>query len=251
MRLLYSIFFYVLLNTKQFLTHGYISCSYNNTVKTNDCILKQDVMMFKASNSPSSEETQHYLLLKDLRKQGYTCPDGITYPPNPNPFVFECRIWRAAHSYAQYMGINNHFDHYDKNGKDPCDRTQATGLMACAENIAAGQKSAQSALDVFKASIHHCPNMMNPKLNRIGVGYYYAPSSTYKYYWVQNMGTDLGTVDISCNTPNNISSTPNNCVDNDPINCKAYNGYAGTQYCGRAYGNGWAFNNCKKTCRLC
>jgi hypothetical protein len=37
------------------------------------------------------------------------------------------------------------------------------------------------------------------------------------------------------------------CVDKDPGNCAAYSGYENTQYCTQ----GWAFDNCKKTCKLC
>jgi uncharacterized protein YkwD len=256
----------------------------------------------KISQIPTAEEIQLYKLTKQLRRQGFTCPDGTKFPPNPNTFAYDCRIGLAAHNYAQYMGDNNFFGHIDKNGKSPCDRTTATGLSACGENIAAGQNSPQAAIDAWKGSKNHCPNMMDPKVNRIGLGYYYAPSSTYKYYWVQNMGTDNYRTDISCNPPdasdaNNLPIAPscrdNNeqgckayqgyagsqycnqgwasteckktcgicsdtsqpqqsqCVDLDLVNCKAYNGYAGSQYCGPSYGNGWAYNNCKKTCKLC
>jgi hypothetical protein len=260
---------------------------------------------------PSNEEVQHYILLKQLRNQGYTCPNGVYYPPNPNIFAFDCRIWTAAHSYANNMAINNFFSHIDpKTNQNPCDRTNAVGLQACKENIAAGQSTPQSALDALKASVEHCPNMMDPKINRIGIGYAYNLAATYRYFWVQNMGTDIYRADTSCNPPNpgdtanltylpsgacrdlnldtcpqykgfagtsacadpwpksqcqltcgwctTITTTapiapiaPTVCIDNDPINCKAYIGYAGTQYCGPNYGNGWAFTNCKKTCKLC
>ena len=201
-------------------------------------------------NSPSNEEITHYFLLKELRSKGFTCPNGQTFPPNNKPFAFDCRPWRAATNYAKYMGDNNYFGHVDLQGKDPCDRTVATGLIACSENIAAGQNSAKAALDAFKGSTHHCPNMMDPALNRIGVGYYYAPSSSYKYYWVQNMGTDDFRGDISCNPPNprDTENLPvgESCRDYNE-KCKSFQGYAGTSYCD----DRWASTQCKKTCGLC
>ena len=256
-KLLFNLLFIYSSNSLNTFSSSY---SINNINKTFDINSNNTSKVLAYSNpsivsasgqgSPSDLEIQHYFLLKQLRATGFTCPNGQTFPPNTNPFAFDCRIWRAATSYAQYMGNNNFFGHIDKEGHDPCYRTTATGLIACSENIAAGQNSAQAALDAFKGSTQHCPNMMNPKLNRIGVGYYYAPSSTYKYYWVQNMGTDNYRGDITCNPPNSQDTINlpigDSCRDNND-NCKSYQGYAGSEYCNQP----WPSSQCKKTCGFC
>ena len=87
--------------------------------------------------------------------------------------------------------------------------------------------------------------MMDPKLNRIGVGFARRAGTPFVNYWTQNMGAD-GSLDSSCmgGAPANFS-----CADRTE-HCAAYRGYAGTEWCGDAQG-GWARKNCPKACGLC
>ena len=201
------------------------------------------VTFFAVAVSQSAPELEHYRLLTGLRARGYTCQGGRVFPPNPAEFAFDCRAWVAARAHSQDMAARKYFARISPEGKSPCDRTLARGLAACSENIAAGQATAQAALDAWKASGEHCPNMLDPALNRVGVGY--ASGGPYKHYWTQNMGT-ASSLDSSCVGGSPAKPT---CEDRNAA-CAAYAGYAGTPWCGDAQG-GWAKTNCPKTCGLC
>ena len=199
-----------------------------------------------SQTAPSQFERDFYQALKQLRIKGYTCPNGQTFPPNANVFAFDCRLWRAATNFAKDMATKNYFSHTSLDGKSPIDRMQAVGIAGSSENIAAGQNTPQAALDALKASPNHCPNMLDPGLNRVGTGFFQNPKSTYKSYWVQNFATDNSACDISCNPPDANANCIGPCVDFNE-GCKAYQGYAGSVYCNQ----GWASTQCKKTCQLC
>ena len=200
-----------------------------------------------AAAQPSAQELEHYRLLKDLRAAGFTCPNGQAFPPNPAEFSFDCRAWAAARAHSEDMAARRYFDHVNPDGKDPCARTAARGMQACSENIAAGQATPAAALDAFKASNHHCPNMLDPSLNRIGVGFASRPGAPYVNYWTQNMGID-DSLDTSC--IGGAPAPPPACKDLN-ANCANYKGYAGTAWCSATSQGGWAYKNCPKTCGLC
>ena len=185
-----------------------------------------------AAQSPP--ELQHYQLLKSLREQGFTCPSGQRFPPNAGPFLFDCRAWKAARAHAEDMAARRYFGHVSPEGRNPCDRSRF-----CSENIAAGQATPQAALDAWKGSARHCTNMMDPKLNRFGVGYVGKPGTPYTHYWVQNMGTS-DSFDGSC--MGGPTAAPA-CEDLNAA-CASYRGYAGSQWCNET----WPKGQCPKTC---
>lgn len=205
------------------------------------------LLVAAASAQPSPQELEHFRLLKALRAKGFTCPNGQTFPPNAADFSFDCRAWSAARAHSEDMAARGYFSHVNPEGKDPCERTRARGLQACSENIAAGQATPQAALDAFKASANHCPNMLDPALNRVGVGFASRPGTKYTHYWTQAMGTD-GSLDASC--VGGAPAPPPGCRDTNS-NCAAFKGYAGTQWCSPGSQGGWAATNCPKTCGLC
>lgn len=53
------------------------------------------------------------------------------------------------------------------------------------ENIAAGQRDAQSVMDAWMHSEGHKKNIMNKNFNKIGVGLVMNSKDEYSYYWVQ------------------------------------------------------------------
>jgi len=138
------------------------------------------------------------LLLKELRKQGFTCPGGQHFPANSGELQFDCRLWKAAQLHSQDMGSRNYFSHISPEGSNPFDRSDAHGFGTFNENIAAGVSDASGTLEQWKKSDGHCTNMMDAGHNRMAVGYAYAGSSTYKHYWTQLFGNDNGAVDTSC-----------------------------------------------------
>merc|ERR1719410_3250917 len=173
-------------------------------------------------------EIEHFNLLNDLRRTGFTCPGGRSYAPNPTPLQFDCRLWKASQLHSEDMAAQNYFSHTSKNGRSPWDRANAQGVSAGAENIAAGRGAADDVMTQWKNSDGHCRGMMNPDMRIFGVGRAYEPQSNYRYYWTQMLGraSQLPTLDQSC-LPG-MTAPERSCKDyeslsecDDDINCAA------------------------------
>ncbi|MGN1481606.1 CAP domain-containing protein, partial [Porcipelethomonas sp.] len=59
------------------------------------------------------------------------------------------------------------------------------GYWGCAENIAAGNSTADATMNQWINSSGHYANLMDSSYSEIGVGVVYDPDTTYGYYWVQ------------------------------------------------------------------
>lgn len=107
----------------------------------------------------------------------------------------------SARFHAADMSVNNYFDHNTlarSNGQiiEVCDtwnRIQAyyNNWQALAENIAAGQRTPEMAMDGWMNSPEHRHNILSPNYSEIGVGYFEGKGE-YHYYWDQNFGNRMG-----------------------------------------------------------
>eukprot|EP00928_Gymnodinium_smaydae_P073849 TRINITY_DN5696_c0_g2_i4.p1 TRINITY_DN5696_c0_g2~~TRINITY_DN5696_c0_g2_i4.p1 ORF type:complete len:527 (-),score=58.28 TRINITY_DN5696_c0_g2_i4:52-1590(-) len=152
--------------------------------------------------SPYAIELEHFQMLKDLRKRGFTCPGGKYFPGIPDTestFKFDCRLWRAAQLWSRKMGEEKFVGHY-RGGTNYVTRANAQGYYGLVlENVAAGMNTPGGALKSWKASDGHCTAMMNATYDNFAVGYAYVPRSPYKHYWTLMVGSLMnGSVDRSC-----------------------------------------------------
>ncbi|WP_082032518.1 CAP domain-containing protein [Nocardia vulneris] len=101
------------------------------------------------------------------------------------------KLTAAAQAHTKDMADNGFLDHNSSKG-DPGDRIKAAGYQAqgWAENIAEGQTSASEVVDAWMNSEGHRANILDCKLQDIGVGY--AQSSNGTAYWTQDFGTSGG-----------------------------------------------------------
>jgi uncharacterized protein YkwD len=107
----------------------------------------------------------------------------------------------SARYHAADMNVDDYFSHdtHDRVSdglKEVCttwDRIEHfyTNWLALAENIAAGQRSPEMAMDGWMNSPDHYHNIMSEYYWEIGSGYF-SGDSTYRYYWVQNFGKKDG-----------------------------------------------------------
>lgn len=83
--------------------------------------------------------------------------------------------------------IAQSFSHTRPDGRDCSSIYDDYGYawMACGENIAAGQTSADEVMTGWMNSEGHKANILSGNFNRIGVACYSDPNSAYGYYWVQ------------------------------------------------------------------
>ena len=107
----------------------------------------------------------------------------------------------SARFHAADMSVNNYFDHNTlarSNGQitEVCDtwnRIEAyySNWQALAENIAAGQRTPEIAMNGWMNSPEHKHNILSPNYSEIGVGYFEG-NGEYHYYWDQNFGNRIG-----------------------------------------------------------
>ncbi|WP_447007645.1 CAP domain-containing protein [Saccharothrix isguenensis] len=97
------------------------------------------------------------------------------------------RLTAAARAHSADMAARNYFDHVSQDGRTFVDRVKAAGYPAPgAENIAAGQRTAEAVVKGWMDSPGHRANILNCKLKTLGAGM--ARGGSYGIYWTQNFG---------------------------------------------------------------
>lgn len=97
------------------------------------------------------------------------------------------RLGAAARAHSADMAARNYFDHVSQDGRSFVDRVKAAGYPSPgAENIAAGQRTAEAVVKGWMDSPGHRANILNCKLRALGVGM--ARGGSYGIYWTQNFG---------------------------------------------------------------
>ena len=114
------------------------------------------------------------------------------------PLKLNPKLMAAAKSHAKAMAEKNFFGHKGKDGSKPGSRAKRQGYKyhIFAENIAAGQSSAEAAAQSWLNSSGHRKNILNCKLKDTGIAVAYQSdddpidgnSKPYYYYWVQDFG---------------------------------------------------------------
>lgn len=115
-------------------------------------------------------------------------------------------VSEAAARHALDMGRYGFFSHttarssYFPAGSSPWDRMASLGYSApsMAENIAAGQKTAQEVFDSWRTSSGHNANMLSSAFRVIGIARRVVVGSRYGVYWTTDFGS---AVDASVQTP--------------------------------------------------
>ncbi|KGX90704.1 hypothetical protein N781_06455 [Pontibacillus halophilus JSM 076056 = DSM 19796] len=94
-------------------------------------------------------------------------------------------VSRVARYKSRDMRDQNYFSHQSPTFGSPFDMMKDFNVSytRAAENIAAGQTTAQSVVDSWMNSAGHRKNILDPNLTYIGVGY--AKGGSYGHYWTQ------------------------------------------------------------------
>lgn len=147
------------------------------------------ILTLSANAAPSFEQEEMLNLINQARAQPQQC--GNKHMPAAPPLSWHPLLEQAAQQHADDMASQNYFQHNSKNGKTPDQRIAELGYQwrVAAENIAAGNKSAQSAIQSWLKSPGHCRNLMNPEIREVGVAVATNNNSRYKIYWVMNSAT--------------------------------------------------------------
>lgn len=121
------------------------------------------------------------------RASGANCGFRGSFGPAP-ALQGDPNLHMAAQVLADDMAANNFFSHTGSDGSDFVERVRRTPFAGqpVAENIAAGNQTAQGTVQQWLNSDGHCANMMNPNATKLGVGY--AAGGPYGTTWVQVFG---------------------------------------------------------------
>ncbi|MFJ6780268.1 sigma-70 family RNA polymerase sigma factor [Streptomyces yangpuensis] len=103
------------------------------------------------------------------------------------PLKEDPQLRAAAQGHSDDMAARSFFDHTNPDGKDPGQRTTASGYRwsTYGENIARGQQTAQSVMDSWMKSPGHRANILNCSFKDIGVGIHQGAGGPW---WTQNFG---------------------------------------------------------------
>ncbi len=98
------------------------------------------------------------------------------------------RLAQAAETHSADMAAQAYFSHTSLDGSTPWDRARRAGYeWPSAENIAAGNASAEASMDQLMNSPGHRANILNCSHKAVGVGR--ASGGPYRYYWTQLFGS--------------------------------------------------------------
>jgi uncharacterized protein YkwD len=132
-------------------------------------------------------------LLKRLnaaRASGADCGPAGRFAP-AGLLSWSAPLATAAEAHAQDMAAADNLSHTSRDGRTLRERIDAAGYAwrAIGENIAAGELTAERAMQGWLASPPHCANIMNPAFKEVGAACIAAaPGSRYASYWAMKFG---------------------------------------------------------------
>ncbi len=139
----------------------------------------------------SKEDIQNSMLflVNAARAQARMC--GTTPYPAAPALVWNSKLEASALSHSLDMTTNNFFSHTGSNGLSVADRADAVqyNWRAIGENIAAGQPTADIAVQEWLDSPGHCENIMSGNYEELAVACVSDDGAQYKHYWTQVFGT--------------------------------------------------------------
>jgi uncharacterized protein YkwD len=105
------------------------------------------------------------------------------------PLKVNAQLTKAAQGHSADMAKRNYFAHNTPGGVTPWTRIAQAGYpkAALAENIAAGQPTADQVVRAWLNSPPHRANILNCGLRSVGTGV--ARGGTYGIYWTQDFGS--------------------------------------------------------------
>jgi len=169
-----------------FLIVLFASCQFQGTGKPRPAgktvrIIRHSDLPIKFNTETRYRETRRFLLiLNRYRKQ-----KGLS------PLSVDKKLQRAAQWMSDDMAAKDYLSHHDSGGRDPFERLAAFGYDCNtdkAENVAAGQKTAEEVLKAWQSSSGHNKNMLDAHFTVIGIGFSYGRNSRYGWYWATSFG---------------------------------------------------------------
>ena len=137
-------------------------------------------------SSSGSSAPQSSLALGDPASQALKLVNDRRGARGLAPLRMSGALTVDAAGYAKYLGDQNYFAHDGLDGSSPSSRATKAGYSGRfkGEALAAGQSSADGALNTWLGSPAHAAIVLDASAVDVGIGYYSKPGSSYTYYWV-------------------------------------------------------------------
>ena len=127
-------------------------------------------------------------MLNAARAEPRRCGD-TSFAAAP-PLSWNAQLEMAADAHANDMATRNFFEHTNPDGVTASQRTTDAGYGPyTGENIGAGYKSLDAAIQGWLKSPGHCANIVNPRYRHYAVACAISNSSQYGIYWTQSFGS--------------------------------------------------------------
>ena len=128
-------------------------------------------------------------LVNLARQSARNCGDKA-FPAAP-PLKWSERLMVTSLRHAEDMAAHSYFSHDGRDGSKPAERATRAGYVwrAVGENIAAGQGTAETAVQGWIDSPPHCANLMARQFTEMGTAFAINPQSKMGIYWAQVFGT--------------------------------------------------------------
>jgi uncharacterized protein YkwD len=150
----------------------------------------------------SGADRQKFLsLINNARSQGRTC-GSYGYLPAVPAVTWSDKLYKAAYEHSQDLAVSHTFSHSgsgtesDWSGFALNKQSNVADRLAnynyswnsYGENIAAGQTTAEIAMNGWLGSPGHCNNIMSRSVTQVGMAKKTNLDAFYRHYWTQNFG---------------------------------------------------------------
>jgi uncharacterized protein YkwD len=142
-------------------------------------------MPFAALQDPAAVARRVLELVNAARAQARQCGrDG--FEPAP-PLVPATALTAAAAVHSLDMAERGSPGHDGSDGSSSGERITRTGYpwQISGENVAAGQRDAESAVAAWLESPGHCATLMDARFTETGIAFALAPGQNPAVYWTQ------------------------------------------------------------------
>lgn len=150
----------------------------------------------------SSADKQKFLtLINNARSQGRSCGSYGYFPAVPT-LSWSDKLYKVAYEHSQDLAVSHTFSHSgsgtesDWSGFALNKQSSISDRLAnynydwnsYGENIAAGQTTAEEAMNGWLGSDGHCKNIMSNSVTQVGMAKKTNLDAPYRHYWTQNFG---------------------------------------------------------------
>ena len=140
---------------------------------------------FAALQDPAAVAQRVLELVNAARAQGGRCGRERFAPAAP--FTPVPALTAAASVHSLDMAARGSLGHDGSDGSSSADRIARAGYAwrAAGENVASGQRDAETAVRGWLESPGHCATLMDARFTETGIAYALAPNKNPAVYWTQ------------------------------------------------------------------